>query len=82
MGLSQKTVTVCTEIDTLLSVLTTAIADVKSGKNAAQIFADIEPKFVGALTGIGELKAEVADRKDLERTIALKGCDLIDAVVG
>lgn len=81
MSLVTKQVPVCHEVDTLLNVALLAVIDVKGGKTPAQIVTDLVPGFISALTGIGELAIESKDRKDLERTVALKLCELIDVLV-
>lgn len=82
MSVVAKQVNVCTEVDTLLGVLTTAVKDVKAGKGPGEVVSDLVPGLVTALTGVGQLASEVKDRPDLERTVALKVCDLVDALVG
>lgn len=82
MSIGQKPVNYCIEIDTLLGVVVTAVADVKAGKKPAQVIGDIVPLLISALTGVGELAAEIKDRPDLEKTVALKVCELVDTIVG
>lgn len=82
MATGKKEVTICTEVDTLLQLLVTGVKDVKSGKVAKDVVSDLVPGLISALTSVGELQNEVKDRVDLERTVALKVCDVVDAVVG
>jgi len=81
MSVAQKTVSYCTEVDNLLGLVTGAVGEVKSGKSVTQVVEDMIPSFVAALQGLGDLKTEVADRKDLEATVALKLAELVNVFV-
>lgn len=82
MSIVQKQVNVCSEVDTLLGVIITVVSDVKAGKAPGQVVGDVVPNLVAALTGLGELKIELADKKDLEATVALRLAELVSLLGG
>ncbi len=81
MSVHSKTVNVCGEVDSLLSFVVGVVKDVKAGKSASDVVADAVPALVAALTGLGDLKSELADRKDVEATVALKVAELVNVFV-
>lgn len=80
MSVTAKQVNVCSEVDALLGLVVSAVAEMKAGKKAMQIGTDLMPQFVSALEGLGDIGTEVKDRADLERTVALKLCDMVDVL--
>lgn len=80
MSIQPRQVNIVTSVDNFLGLAVGLVADVKAGKNVAQIVADAVPAFVTALAGIGDLKSDVLDRKDLEVTVALRLAEIVNVL--
>ena len=80
MSVQPRQVNIVTSVDNVLGLVVGLIVDVKAGKNVAQIVADVVPAFVQALAGIGDIKADVLDRKDLEVTVALALAEIVNVL--
>lgn len=77
MGIAQKQVSYCTEVDSLLAIVVSVVKDVKEGKAPAVVLGDVMPYLVKALAGVGELKTESLALKELEVTVAMKLAELV-----
>lgn len=82
MSVKQVQVNVVTSVDNFLALVQTVAADVKGGKSPSAVVADATPALVTALESMGDLAADVADRKDLETTVALRLAGLVNVFVG
>lgn len=79
MAIATKTVSYCVEMDALLNVILEGVKEVKAGKAATVIVIDMIPVLVGALSGLSQLSSEIADKKDLEMTVAIKVAQIMQA---
>lgn len=82
MSVKQVQVNVVTSVDNFLALVQGVVADVKAGKSPATVVSDAVPQLVSALGSVGDLSADVADRKDLETTVALRLAGMVNALVG
>lgn len=80
MSVVAKQVNVVSSVDGLLALVVGVIKDVQAGKTPAQVVADAVPALVSALSGLGDLKADVVDKKDVEVTVALRIAEVVNAL--
>lgn len=80
MSVQPVTVNIVSSVDNFLAIVVGVAADVKAGKSVAQVVSDAVGPLVTALSGLADLKADVADRKDLEVTVALKLAALVNVL--
>jgi ABC-type transporter Mla subunit MlaD len=82
--MSVKTVEsqVVTSVDNFLALVNGVVGDVKSGKPVATVVGDAVPELVAALASLGDVAADIADRKDLLTTIALRLAELANLLLG
>jgi precorrin-4 methylase len=72
MAVAQRTINIVTSVDNLLAVVVGIIVDVKAGKAPLAVVTDAVPSLVAALGTLNDLSADVADRTDLETTVAVR----------
>jgi hypothetical protein len=75
-----KQVNIVSSVDNILALLVDVVADVKAGKAPATVVSEAVPGFVKALSGLGELSSDVAHRKDLEVTVALRLAEVVNVL--
>lgn len=80
MSVVAKQVNVVSSVDSFLALVLGVVADVKAGKAPATVVSDAIPALVTALAGVGDLAKDVADRKDLEVTVALRLSEMVNVL--
>lgn len=81
MSLSTKQVTYCTEVDALLELVRVLIVDIKAKKTVGQDLQDLVAPFIAAVTTLGDLTAELADKSALAVTVELKLNQIVESLV-
>lgn len=77
MSVGTKQVQYLVEVDQLLQIIVAAITDVKGGKSATQIVADVVPLVIQAISGLGQISDELKDKTNLEMTVAIKLAEIL-----
>jgi hypothetical protein len=78
MSVKAVQVNVVTSVDNFLALVESVVADVKAGKAPATVVADAVPELVTALASVGDLAGDVANKKALETTVALRLANLVN----
>jgi hypothetical protein len=81
MAVESVSVNIVSSVDKFLQIAVDLVAALKSGKSPEAAVVSVLPEAVTALSGLGDLKTDIADRKDLETTVALKLAAIIDVLV-
>lgn len=78
--LIDQNVKVGKELSDVFAALVVIAKDVKAGKGIVEIGADSLPALIAAVSGVGDVPAEIADRKAALVTVALGVSDFLDAL--